>query len=888
MTPFRSVVASASRRRFSFNKLSAVIILAMSVGLLVPALIGLTMLSDFRQAEINRAIETSLKDKLDFLSHSLAGPIWNYDLGEARRIAEIALSDPQVVRISIVTPSKARLLDLQRPERGAGNSSVASNELTAGGKLLGTIELEFNDSYSRKAFEQDRKSFFAVLFGQFALAFVLVMIVLHFGILGPVARLTSFSRQLADGNLEQALGWKRNDELGQLGRHLDQMRRSVRVLLAEQDVILNNVPVGIAFVRDRTIQRANRRAELLFGYAPGEMSGKPTRAVYLDDSQYETVGHEAYLAITETRTGYAKELRLRRRDGTTFSALLRGSAIDPGAPQEGSIWVLDDITQRKQEEEALRREQQFSKLVIESLPGIFYLYTYPENRLVLWNKQHEILLGFTADEMANRHVLEWHVPEAKEAVLAAIDKVMTEGQNSIEAPLLAKDGTPVWFQMTGVKFEAEERSYFIGIGIDITARKKAEAELGQYQHHLEELVRQRTLELDTTNRQLMEAKDIAERANQAKSEFLSSMSHELRTPLNAIIGFAQMLEYDSGLNADQKDNVHEILKGGRHLLELINEVLDLARIEAGRVSLSLEPLDLSQLIAGCIELTQPLAAARNITMHIDIPPGIAVRGDMIRTKQALLNLLSNAVKYNRPGGSIRLAVEDTADQRRRIKVSDTGTGIAKEHQHELFQPFSRLKAEHSEIEGTGIGLTITRNLVEMMGGAVGVESEVNVGSTFWIELPGDTRLTDATDEHAATLRPATSMNRKDALSILCIDDNPVNLKLVAQMLSLRPHLRLITAHAPGLGIELAQTQHPDLILLDINMPHMNGYQVLEILRADPRTATMPIVAITANAMPQDIERGHKAGFTDYLTKPLNLDLFLNTIDRCLCSAREAS
>jgi hypothetical protein len=251
----------------------------------------------------------------------------------------------------------------------------------------------------------------------------------------------------------------------------------------------------------------------------------------------------------------------------------------------------------------------------------------------------------------------------------------------------------------------------------------------------------------------------------------------------------------------------------------------------------------------------------------------------------LLNLLSNAVKYNREGGSIHLRVQNVSDQRLRIDVSDTGAGIAAENLAELFQPFSRLKAEHSEIEGTGIGLTITRNLVELMGGEVGVESEVGVGSTFWIELPSESMLTTDTTAGAAstTHQPATPTRRH---RVLCIDDNPVNLKLVAQMIGLRPHIHLLTAHTPGLGIELAMTQRPELILLDINMPNMDGYQVLELLKADPRMKGTAIVAITANAMPRDVERGRVAGFSDYLTKPLDLNQFLTTIDRCLGSGEE--
>lgn len=871
----------------NFARLSSVMMLAMSIALVLPALIGLSVLSSFRQQEINQEIDSRLNEKINFLSHSLSVPIWNYDINEAKRIAEVVLTDHQVVRISVLDPAKKSLLHLEFPDRRMGLSRVAQGSLVSGGKPLGSVELEFDDSDSRYTFEEDRRFFVAVVVGQLVLAFLLILLVLRLGVLKPVARLIDFSNQLAEGNLDKPLDWHRQDEFGLLAQRIEFMRRSVLVLLAEQQTVLDNVPVGIAFVRDRTILRTNRQAELLFGYGPGEMTGQSTAVVYLDEAQCFSVQSEAYAAIATTSRGYEKELLLKRRDGTTFPALMRGCAIDPEAVKEGSVWVFDDVTARRKEEDALRREQQFSRSMLDSLPGIFYLYSYPENRLVLWNKRHESLLGFTAEEMANRHILEWHVPEEKEAVLSAIEEVMRVGQSSIEGSLVAKDGHLVYFDLTGVKFEDEHRSYFMGIGVDITARKQAESELEQYRYHLEDLVNARTGELDTANRQLTQAKETAERANQAKSQFLSSMSHELRTPMNAIIGFAQMLEYDSSLNVDQQDNVHEILKGGRHLLELINEVLDLARIESGRVELSLESLDLNELVESCRDLIQPLAAARRITLHLNVPPQAVVRGDLIRSKQALLNLLSNAVKYNREGGTIHLDTENIGDHLLRINVRDSGAGIAGDLLKELFQPFSRLKAEYSEIEGTGIGLTITRNLVELMGGTVGVESEVGVGSTFWIELPCEMRRTENSVE-MASLKAGQPLNGSErAACVLCIDDNPVNLKLVAQMLSLRPSIHLLTAHTPGLGIELATTQRPDLILLDINMAHMDGYQVLEILLTDAHLKTTPIIAITANAMPRDIARGRAAGFADYLTKPLNLDVFLKTIDHFLSDHKEA-
>ena len=377
-------------------------------------------------------------------------------------------------------------------------------------------------------------------------------------------------------------------------------------------------------------------------------------------------------------------------------------------------------------------------------------------------------------------------------------------------------------------------------------------------------------------RQMARAKEAAERANQAKSDFLSSMSHELRTPMNAILGFAQFLEIHGHLDDEQKESVSEILRAGRHLLGLINEVLDLAKIEAGRVTLSLESVALAALIEECIDLVYPLAAAHGILLRSGSLTGLAVRADRMKLKQVLINLFSNAVKYNLKGGSVHLGVQQAGPEHLRITVSDTGPGISPERMKLLFQPFNRLGAENTTIEGSGIGLTITRKLVELMDGRIGVDSQVGVGSTFWVELPADTEMGSA----AFLAKEATTAlgDVECCYSILYIEDNPANLRLVRQVFAQHPHLSLLTAQTPELGVEIAATQQPDLILLDINLPGIDGYQVLEILRADDQLRTIPVIAVTAYAMPHDIARGMSAGFVGYLTKPLDIGLLLKTVE----------
>jgi len=388
-------------------------------------------------------------------------------------------------------------------------------------------------------------------------------------------------------------------------------------------------------------------------------------------------------------------------------------------------------------------------------------------------------------------------------------------------------------------------------------------------------------ELKQAEQALINARDEAERANNTKSEFLSSMSHELRTPMNAILGFGQLLEMDAELNEDQADYVNEILKAGRHLLELINEVLDLAKIESGNIDLSMESLACSELVEECLALVRPLAQGRGITMHNGGLGNLMIRADRTRLKQVLLNLLSNAIKYNNPQGEVWVRAS-AHNGLVRLEVSDTGPGIPVERQQELFQPFSRLGAEDTEIEGTGIGLTISRRLIEMMGGKIGMESQEKCGSTFWIDLPEETS-SSAVHNHGTEHRREDSAESRGEYryKVLYIEDNPANLRLVSQILDKQPQLRLITANTAELGLELASAYQPDLILLDINLSGMDGYQVLSVLRSQDWAKMTPVIAISANAMPCDIERGTAAGFADYVTKPIDVTRFLEALERLL-------
>jgi signal transduction histidine kinase/CheY-like chemotaxis protein len=421
------------------------------------------------------------------------------------------------------------------------------------------------------------------------------------------------------------------------------------------------------------------------------------------------------------------------------------------------------------------------------------------------------------------------------------------------------------------------------------ALEDSNREIVRLNEGLEARVHERTAQLELANSELGLAIEEARNANQAKSAFLSSMSHELRTPLNAILGFAQILaSKDMPTTPEQKlEFSGHILKSGRHLLTLINEILDLAKVEAGAVSLSMEPVLLAEVLAECDGMVAPLAAARGVRVLFPAAPTARVQADRTRLKQVLLNLLSNAVKYNRDGGAIVVDCAQPAPQRLRVSVQDTGVGLTPEQVDGLFQPFNRLGQEAGTQEGTGIGLVVTRRLVELMGGEIGVTSSPGVGSVFWIELAvagADGALPAALPAARSMPVPADGAAPGEPHTVLYIEDNPANLRLVQEIVRFRSDLRLVSAPDGHFGLSLARSQKPDIILMDLNLPGLSGLEVLAQLRREPETARIPAIAVSANAMRADIDRALAAGFVYYLTKPIDIGQFNEAIDAVL-SAR---
>jgi len=429
-------------------------------------------------------------------------------------------------------------------------------------------------------------------------------------------------------------------------------------------------------------------------------------------------------------------------------------------------------------------------------------------------------------------------------------------------------------------------------------KKQVEAELSQHRCHLEELVATRTDELAEANKHLRQdiverkriqaelthAKAEAEKANLAKSNFISGMSHELRTPLNAILGFAQLIEAGSPTpTPTQMARLKEILHGGWYLLDLINEILDLAKIESGNLVLSQESVSLAKVIAECQAMIEPQAQQYGIhlTFH-KFDTSLSVKADPTKLKQVLINLLSNAIKYNRAQGTVELKCVTGTSGYIRISIQDTGAGLSPEKLTQLFQPFNRLGQEHGTVEGTGLGLVTTKQLIERMGGVIDVESTVGVGSVFWFELVSATAPQLAAREcKSQEITPKIYVGTQQH-TLLYFEDNSTNLLLVKELIEEgRPDMRLLLADNGKLGIELARTHLPDVILMDITLPDINGIEAMEILLKDPLTAHIPIVALSANAMPHDVLKGMEAGFFRYICKPFELNEFMCVIDEAL-------
>jgi PAS domain S-box-containing protein len=665
---------------------------------------------------------------------------------------------------------------------------------------------------------------------------------------------------------------------------------------ALQSAIFNSENFSsIATDEKGVIQLFNVGAERMLGYTALEVVDKITPADISDPQELivraKALSHELATTITPGFDALAfkasrgiediYELTYIRKDGSRFPAVVSVTALrDDLGGIIGYLLIGTDNTARKQVEaeqkqldQRLRDQQFYTRSLIESNIDAI-MTTDPAGIITDVNKQMEALTGCTRDELIGAPFKNYFTdPDLAEA---GIRQVLSGNKvTDYELTARARDGKETVVSYNATTFHDRDRKLqgVFAAARDVTERKRFE----------------RTLQ--ENNIELERARAAAEKANLAKSDFLSSMSHELRSPLNAILGFAQLINSDTPPPTPaQTASIDQILHAGWYLLELINEILDLAQIESGKLALSREPTALADVMLECQAMIEPQGQKRGIRMTFpprDIPH--FVDADRTRLKQVLINLLSNAIKYNQPNGTVMVDYTMTTPSRIRVSVRDTGAGLPPDMLLQLFQPFNRLGQERSTEEGTGIGLVMSKRLVELMGGVIGVDSTVGLGSVFWFELNATAEPQLGMD---MALPAATAPDRirigAPKRTLLYVEDNPANMKLVEQLIARRPDMRLLSARDGNVGIELARTHQPEVILMDINLPGISGIEALKILREDPATAHIPVVALSANAMPRDVDKGLQAGFFRYLTKPIKVAEFMETLEVALeFAAQEA-
>ena len=669
---------------------------------------------------------------------------------------------------------------------------------------------------------------------------------------------------------------------------------------ALQSAIFNSANFSsIATDAKGVIQIFNVGAERMLGYTAAEVMNKITPADISDPQELIarakalsvelatpiTPGFEALVFKASRGIEDIYELTYIRKDGSRFPAVVSVTALRDA--QDAIIGYLLIGTELKAGalQSAIFNSANFSSIATDA-KGVIQIF----------NVGAERMLGYTAAEVMNK-ITPADISDPQELIARAkalsveLATPITPGFEALvfkasrgiediyELTYIRKDGSRFGavVSVTALRDAQDAIIGYLLIGTDNTARQLVEEERARLDHALQD-----------KNAELESAKVVAEKANLAKSDFLSSMSHELRTPLSAILGFAQLMDSGSPLpTASQKRSIDQILQAGWYLLELINEILDLALIESGKLSLSLEPISLTEVVRECQAMIEPQAQKREIRMsfpQFEIP--YFVKAERTRVKQVLINLLSNAIKYNKVGGTVVVEYTISTEDRIRISVKDTGDGLTPDKLMQLFQPFNRLGQEAGIEEGTGIGLVVSKRLVELMKGVIGVESTIGGGSVFWIELNLTPELQPAADAPEPTAIVRAQIQAGAQLrTVLYVEDNPANLMLVEDLMARRPDIRLLTARDGTRGVEIARASRPDVILMDINLPGISGIQAMRILAEDTSTAHIPVVALSANAIPRDIETGLKTGFFRYLTKPIKVNEFMDTLDVALKFAK---
>jgi PAS domain S-box-containing protein len=629
--------------------------------------------------------------------------------------------------------------------------------------------------------------------------------------------------------------------------------------------LLDAAPDAMIVVReDGTLAFVNVQTEKLFGYAREELIGHSLDRLIPDRFRPSHQRHVArFLASPVTRPmGSGLELYGRRKDGSDFPIEVSLSPLRM-AKSVSVCAAIRDITQRKRVEAMAKLNADRLASAVESVQDAFALFD-ADDRLVTCNSVYRRLLGPSLQGTPVGQTYE----DILDAWLLDLAFACEADRDHFRAERLAGRREP-----SGT-FDVRTRD---GRSLRIMDRRTAEGGLVKTIWDLTEDVR--------LSEELRSAQAAAEAASAAKSEFLSSMSHELRTPLNAILGFAQLLQRDKKepLSTRHRERVDQILKGGEHLLRLIDDILDLSRIEAGGITISTEPVRVSEVLEEATATLEPMAARLGVRLELASVPVAAdmVKVDRTRFAQIVMNYGSNAIKYNRAGGQVNLVASVPSAGVVRVTVSDTGHGIPIERQGKLFQPFQRAGQETGPIEGTGIGLVITKRLAELMGGRVGFRSTPGTGSEFWVDLPSHVREIHARGAPLALRVSSEALGADNRRVVVYVEDNPANVIFMRDVLGEFEGIELVTAPTAEMGIEIARARVPDAIIMDINLPGMSGVEALQVLRQGEATKGIPIIALTAAASERDRQRGLQAGFYRYLTKPVKVDELVAGLEELL-------
>ena len=671
-----------------------------------------------------------------------------------------------------------------------------------------------------------------------------------------------------------------------------EVQRPVLTADALQAAIFNSASFSkIATDASGVIQIFNVGAERMLGFSASDVVNKITpaeisdptelvvraRALSAEFGQPIAPGFEALVFKASRGLEDIYELTYIKKDGTRLPAQVSVTALrDRAGDIIGYLLVGTDNTERravederKRLDQSLRDQQFYTRSLIESNVDAL-LTTNPQGIISDVNKQTELLTGCTRDELIGAPFKDFFAdPDLAEATIKKVLEVRKVTDHELTA--LSRDGTEAVLSYNLTTYYDRNRNLQ---GVFATARDVTE------RRRMDQILKVRNLEL-------LAARVAADKANQAKSDFLASMSHELRSPLNAILGFAQLMESESPAPTPaQHESIAQILQAGWHLLKLINEILDLAKIESGQFSLSPEAVSLGDVMAECQSIIEGQARADGITLNFPVfETPCFVRADRTRLKQVLLNLMTNAIKYNQPHGRVDVTFEESDSARVRVCIADTGVGLSPHRLGQLCQPFNRLGQEGGRVEGTGIGLVVAKQLIELMNGVIGVESTVDVGSDFWFELAAASPPAFASHTDLVPLAMInTERSGERQRQFLYVEDNAANLKLVERLFARHQGWHLTGAATGRLGVELAHTLLPDVILMDINLPDLSGDDALVLLRRSLATRHIPVVAVTANAMPRGIERALKAGFFQYVTKPINVGDFMKTLTDALAFA----